>query len=356
MAIERNSSLDIGYQSGDLSLYPIAQDDKEQLYEVRNNAQTVLKQSLSYNGKYVIVEDTSGFPPKGLIRIGPPPGEAGSAELIYYNKKTTGIFRDLIRGFAGSRQNRWTTGKTVVNAVMAEHHNAIKDAILQIERNLGTEEFPAEETLNYILKEQERRFLAPKALFRAWPTSGPPSLRVRFQNFTTGDAVRFLWDFGDGTTSVERNPIHTYQQEGIYTVKLNVITSLGAQGISNKLNYITVSEEEKPPFFYVTPQEGYSVETAATMTANGNPTDATVFTFVDQTDGDVTQRYWILDGDVQDENGTPIEGQSVAQLDPNIHVTKVLYEKTGVYQPSEMVLFANQQIKRAFLKNEITVF
>jgi PKD repeat protein len=356
MALSRNSSVDTGYQSGDLSLFPIVRDDKEQLYEVRNNAQTVLKQSLSYNGKYIIVEDNSAFPPKGLVRIGPPPGESGNAELIYYDKKTAGVFRDLIRGFAGSRQNRWSAGKSVSNSVMAEHHNAVKDAILQIERNLGTEEFPDEETLNYILKEQETRFLAPKALFRAWPLRGAPSLRVRFQNFTTGDAVRYLWDFGDGTTSVEKSPIHTYQQEGIYSVKLNVITSLGAQGISNKLNYITVSEEEKPPFFYVTPQEGYSIETATALTVSGTPTDPTVFTFVDQTDGDVTQRYWILDGDAQDEYGSPIEGQSVEQLDPNIHVTKVVYETKGTYEPSEMVLFANQQIKRAFLTNEITVF
>jgi PKD repeat protein len=354
--IERNSSLDAGYVSGDLSLFPLARDDKEQLYQVENNAKTILKQSLSYNGKYIVVDDNSGFPPQGLIRIGPAPGESGSAELIYYDKKVTGIFRDLIRGFAGSRQNRWSAGKYVTNAVMAEHHNAVKDAVLQIERDLGTEDFPAEETLNFILKEQERRFLAPKALFRAWPNKGPASLMVRFQNFTTGDPVRFLWDFGDGTTSVERSPIHTYTQDGIYSVRLNVITSLGAQGIASKSNYITVSDEEKQPFFYVSPLEGYSVETAAEKTADGNPTDPTVFTFVDQTDGDITQRYWILDGDVKTEDALTIPGQSLAVLDPNVHTSTAMYDVKGSYEPSLLVLFANQRLKRAFLKNEITVF
>lgn len=356
MTIERVSTLDNGYRSGELSLFPIVKDDKEQLYEARNNAQTLLKQSLSYSGKYIVVEDNSSFPPQGLLRIGPAPGEEGNAELIYYDKKTTGIFRDLIRGFAGSRQNRWASGKHVTNSVMSEHHNAVKDAVLQIERNLGTETTPAEESLNYILKEQEVRFLAPKALFRAWPRRGAPSLRVRFQNFTTGDAVRYLWDFGDGTTSVEKHPIHTYQNEGIYSVKLNVITSLGAQGIYNKLNYITVSDEEKVPFFYVTPLEGYSIEKAAEMTLNGTPTDPTVFRFVDQTDGEVTQRYWVFDGQVEDTEGNPIEKSSIAVLDPNIHEAEVVYEQAGTYRPSAMILFTNQQIKRAFLTNEITVF
>lgn len=35
-------------------------------------------------------------------------------------------------------------------------------------------------------------------------------------------AVQYLWDFGDGKTSTERNPIHEYQSPGTYTVKLTV--------------------------------------------------------------------------------------------------------------------------------------
>jgi len=42
---------------------------------------------------------------------------------------------------------------------------------------------------------------------------------VDFQNFSTG-TIDFLWDFGDGNTSEERNPIHLFREEGIYEVQL----------------------------------------------------------------------------------------------------------------------------------------
>lgn len=346
----RNSSLDIGYTTGDLSVFPEAKDSKDTLYEARNNAETQLRQTLSYNGKYIIVDDNSKFPEKGLLRVGPPAGQPGAAELIYYDSKTTGIFRNLIRGFAGSRQNPWPVGSWVANAVMAEHHNAIKDAVIQIEKNLGTEENPTEESLNGILKSQETRFLAPKAIFRAHRLEGPPPLKVRFQNFSTGPLVRYLWDFGDGTTSVEKSPIHTYQAEGIYSVQLNVITSLGAQGITYKKNYITVSEETKSPFFYVLPQQGYSKETAEALEI-----EPTEFSFVDQTDGDITQRYWIFDGAGTVNGEEDIDGTSYPVFDPNIHVANYVYDKPGVYIPSLLILFENQNLKRAFLKGEILV-
>lgn len=349
MVIQRVSSLDLGYQTGDLSVYPQAKDTKDQLYTAKNNAETKLKQTLTYSGKVIIVEDNTNFPDKGLLRIGPPPGKPGEAELIYYDKKTKGIFQDLIRAFAGSKQNLWQAGSWVTNAVMAEHHNAIKDAIIQIEKNLGLKKFPDKDSLNGILVAQETRFLAPRPLFRAYPTKGAPPLRVRFQNFSTGPLVRFLWDFGDGTNSVEKHPIHTYQNEGIYTVKLSVITSLGAQGIANKDNYITVDEEEKQPFFYVTPLQGVSKETANKLGGS-----ATTFTFVDQTDGQISQRYWIFDG-AGTHKGQVVEGSSLPEYDPNIHTTTFVYDKPGEYEPSVLILFESQKLKRAYLRNKITV-
>lgn len=46
--------------------------------------------------------------------------------------------------------------------------------------------------------------------------------RVKFTNLSSANAVSYLWDFGDGTTSTEKNPLHIYSKSGYYTVKLTV--------------------------------------------------------------------------------------------------------------------------------------
>jgi hypothetical protein len=41
-------------------------------------------------------------------------------------------------------------------------------------------------------------------------------------SLTTNQVVQWLWDFGDGQTSTEANPEHTFSQSGDYPVKLTV--------------------------------------------------------------------------------------------------------------------------------------
>lgn len=46
---------------------------------------------------------------------------------------------------------------------------------------------------------------------------------VQFHDESTGKVDKWLWDFGDGTTSTEQHPIHTYQKAGLqYVVSLQV--------------------------------------------------------------------------------------------------------------------------------------
>ena len=44
-------------------------------------------------------------------------------------------------------------------------------------------------------------------------------LPIQMINYSV-DATSYEWDFGDGTTSTEESPTHTYNQPGIYTVTL----------------------------------------------------------------------------------------------------------------------------------------
>ena len=58
--------------------------------------------------------------------------------------------------------------------------------------------------------------------FAGSPTSDPAPLTVVFTNTSLGYYTDSLWDFGDGITSTQTSPTHTYTTAGAYTVTLTV--------------------------------------------------------------------------------------------------------------------------------------
>ena len=60
---------------------------------------------------------------------------------------------------------------------------------------------------------------------------------VTFEN-ESKDATSYSWDFGDGNTSTEENPTHTYAAEGVYEV---VLTGTGATGTKERSKNVTIS-------------------------------------------------------------------------------------------------------------------
>jgi serine protease len=61
-----------------------------------------------------------------------------------------------------------------------------------------------------------------KADFTAEPTTAPDQTRIQFTNQSTGNITSWLWDFGDGATSIDPNPSHLYKDARTYTVSLTV--------------------------------------------------------------------------------------------------------------------------------------
>ncbi|MFN0214799.1 MAG: PKD domain-containing protein [Saprospiraceae bacterium] len=66
---------------------------------------------------------------------------------------------------------------------------------------------------------------------------------VTFTNTTIGNATSYLWNFGDGNTSTEVNPIHTYANAGTYDV---VLTATNDCGSSTKLKSIIIISMSPP--------------------------------------------------------------------------------------------------------------
>jgi uncharacterized protein (TIGR02145 family) len=67
----------------------------------------------------------------------------------------------------------------------------------------------------------------PSVDFIANKISGYIPLKVSFFDKSDSTAVSWEWDFGDGSTSKERNPIHTYKSRGKYSVTLKATNKYG---------------------------------------------------------------------------------------------------------------------------------
>ncbi len=79
----------------------------------------------------------------------------------------------------------------------------------------------------------------PEADFTVDVTEGVAPLEVAFTDMSQGTVLSYFWDFGDGETADEADPVHTYLEPGTYTVSLTVEGVLGDDTVV-KENYIVV--------------------------------------------------------------------------------------------------------------------
>lgn len=73
--------------------------------------------------------------------------------------------------------------------------------------------------------------------------------KVNFNDKTYSDAVitSWLWDFGDGNTSTQQNPIYTYPKKGLYDVSLRVTNARGCTTTVVKKKFVTIGDTIAAP-------------------------------------------------------------------------------------------------------------
>ena len=73
---------------------------------------------------------------------------------------------------------------------------------------------------------------------------------VQFTDQSTNSPTSWLWNFGDGQTSTEKNPSHAYTSTGTYSVTLTATNNSGSN-LKVQSNYITVNSgggnQQNPP-------------------------------------------------------------------------------------------------------------
>ncbi|HEU5108353.1 MAG TPA: PQQ-dependent sugar dehydrogenase, partial [Micromonosporaceae bacterium] len=100
---------------------------------------------------------------------------------------------------------------------------------------------------------------APIAVASGDPTSGQPPLTVQFSSAGTrdpdGGTLTYAWTFGDGGTSTDPNPSHTYTTAGNYTAQLTVTNPAGRTAVANVP--ITVGNTEPTVTIEFPPDGGF---------------------------------------------------------------------------------------------------
>ncbi len=118
--------------------------------------------------------------------------------------------------------------------------------------------------------------LAPVADFDALYAYNTVPATVEFRDLSTGTGpLSYAWEFGDGATSTEQNPLHNYIRQGLYTVKLTVTNVYGSSS-ETKTEYIAIGLAPRADF------------TGQPTTGN---TPLTV-EFTDRSTGHPTSWYW----------------------------------------------------------------
>jgi len=66
---------------------------------------------------------------------------------------------------------------------------------------------------------------------------------INFTDLSSGNMLNsWSWDFGDGNTSTQQNPTHTYTAPGSYTVALTVTNAGGCSKTTTKSNFLVVDD------------------------------------------------------------------------------------------------------------------
>ncbi|OPZ44275.1 MAG: PKD domain protein [Euryarchaeota archaeon ADurb.BinA087] len=63
-------------------------------------------------------------------------------------------------------------------------------------------------------------------------------LSVAFSDLSSGNVLKWNWNFGDAHISTERNPIHTYPAPGTYTITLSVLGLTGSDSVTKTITVV----------------------------------------------------------------------------------------------------------------------
>lgn len=149
----------------------------------------------------------TGPPPTPAFTWSPDPG--CKSQPVTFSSQSTGTVLTYLWSFPGGTP----TSSTLESPTVVYNTAGVKNVTLTL--NSGT-------SIQAVLSKQVTIISDPTANF----TSIVDDLTVSFTS-TTSNATSYNWDFGDGDSSSDPNPVHTYAEANTYLVVLTVTGPCG---------------------------------------------------------------------------------------------------------------------------------
>lgn len=219
--------------------FPNNFDDENTLYVVKDSLRVKLEKDYSPGDATVYAEENvNSFPPTGIITL-VDHNDAKNTVSMHYGKRESNYFTDLEILPDSILAHKTKEDTLITMQVVANHHNAIKDALIGLQKYVGTLKDTAKENSLFAkINRLKEIVFKPKAWFEASKVKGMTPLTVVFKSTSTGTEgpvgnPSYEWNFGDGDRSSEygNEIIKTYNKPGKYTVSLKIMNDYGEDEI-----------------------------------------------------------------------------------------------------------------------------
>ena len=162
---------------------------------------------------------------------------SGTAPLsVTFTSKTTGNPTSYYWTFiptSGSKGNDWNS----YHAVTAGHTFTVPGKYtitLTVKNYAGSATY----TKTSYITVTAPKVVKPVAIYGVSSTTGRSPWTIKYTDLSTGNPTKWLWVFGDGATSTQQNPTHTFRwtygdgSPDVYPTSLTVSNSVGSSTVS----------------------------------------------------------------------------------------------------------------------------
>ena len=161
-------------------------------------------------------------------------------------------FSSALSGGSGNYIYQWVFGDGTLSNEKSPKHKYLAVGEYDVSLIVMDENDPANRAVGYfqVLVLEEAKNFSPVILdmFKASEYAGTSAHQVIFTASASGasGSYDYLWDFGDGSSSVKQNPTYVFKSPGTYNVRLSVMDKSNRTNVAvGMLKIIVLSESSE---------------------------------------------------------------------------------------------------------------